>query len=255
MATNDYFSKFKEEGSGQNVPRTRRVGHSISNRFRAAGAGAAGETLAFAGGQLNAWGTVSGAAALAAAASATATGVLGVAAIFQLVNGAYSNRSAAHRKLTPHVWSFIDDEPPKSMAGQTNEIGAAAYRLIIDGQSQMTILETKLKKREKDFVTFLGKLSGPTMTRAEKVKAYEKAEKSGEVFEYMRRLNHYANYLQAFTVVTKAMQRDLTPLPDIGLMVQSVASTRTGLKRIAKNLHLLMDETTSNPGFDAPGAA
>lgn len=254
MPPNPVYGGFKSPEM-VNVSRLRRVRHSVTNRLSAARLGTGGEAAGSAvgavistAGQVNAWSTVSGAASVAALAGPQAAGVLGVIAIAQLVKGTYSNRDRAHGRLTPYVWSLIDDEQPRTIGfGESDEVGAAAYRLIIEGDSQFRLMTKKFDARANKYNSFVKKLAAPGRSSEQNSRDIDEAMKQGgAIFEYMRRLNHLANYMQAFSVYHKIMNRDFTPLTDIAAIHRWVPQLRADLDQHAD---LILDVWNSNPAF------
>jgi len=268
MPTNDSFSKFKKPGS-TGVSTGRRVWHSLGQKFKSMTT----SDMALEAGDkaILAAGTTSGACTIACAAGATgafaaaasgpfAAGALGAVGLFLAAKSTYSKRESDHDALQPYVWSYIDNVPPQQLNDQNRkEIGAAAMSLICDGQAQQKLGDSKFVSAETAFNTFwddyldksraLNALSTKTneqMKRMERIliAAYhnEKARlkclstafaKNGAAYNFMRRLVHCGNYLQAPTVVGKAFQKDTTPLPDLAIKVPKVKDVRDKLATIS----------------------
>jgi len=271
MPTNPTFSQFKKDGA-INVPAARRVGHSLTQKFQSMTKGAAAleatDKTVLAGATINAACTIAVAAgatgAFAVIASGPfAAGALGAVGLLLAARNTYSNRESAHKTLQPYVWSYIDDETPKMIDNSSrNDVGAAAMSLICDGQAQQKLADSKFQSAEKAFNEFwndyqkaskaLDMLTGKTRQQKEKMepvliaayrnndyrkKALEKAfAQGGAAYDFMRRLIHLGNYMQAPTVVGKAMQKDMTPLDDLAVKVQGVRDVRTKLATISSRI-------------------
>lgn len=173
------FSIYRTEGSITLKGKTRlfrKVGHSASNWGRAkmrTGAKdnivSAGSTLVTDGVSLTGagagifiiatvglTGTATGAAAIIAS-PAVAIGAAVVGLGF-LAKGTYSNRESAHTKLTPYVYSIIDDQLPaidiySNSDALKNAAVAAAY-LMKDAPSQYKLMSSKLNTRQAAFDKF-----------------------------------------------------------------------------------------------------
>lgn len=259
------FSAFKDPDA-ISVSRPRRVYHSAKHKMLSSKGSAAGEVIdkvAVSGATVNAACTIAVAAgatgAFAVAASGPiAAGALGVVGIILAAKASYSNRDAAHKKLMPHVWSYIDDEAPEPITeGNKKDVAAAALSLISDGQPQMRLKDSKLNEREKAFVSFWTKYQKVSISHAsynhgmkgelvmiavyrnepERQKLLDKALASGgAIYEYMRRLGHLANYMQAPMVFGKVMQGDASPLQDFAKTVTRVQETRNELKQMSERI-------------------
>jgi len=212
--------------------------------------------------------TIATAAGNAAAATfflATPACGIGMAAagLILAAKAAYSNRDSAHRALVPYVWSYIDDEPPKAI---DKTAAAAAMRLILEGQSQLDLAQSKLNQAHKNYDTWLktfNKYSRPLATlekmrpmptkqsiknqrlqagvwqevlknEKDRVSHWNKGVSSnGPLNYYLRRLVHYGNYMQAFQICGKAFQEDYTRLDDFAEKVTDVKQTRDALKELS----------------------
>jgi hypothetical protein len=262
MPSNETFRHFKQPGK-ITVSNFRRVAHSANQKrksFRGDVSGSAWEgtsEIALASATVNAACTIAVAAGAAGAFAVVASGpvaagALGVVGIMLAAKSTYSNRESAHKELMPYVWSYIDDVAPLNTLSEANrkKAGAAALSLISDGQPQMKLMDSKFKQREKDFNAYWTKYEGLSQAhalfsqgmKAEKVmiavynsesarvKHIEKAfNRNGAVYEFMRRLGHMANYMQAPAIFGMVMQKDSTPLKDFGLTVTAVNQVRTAL--------------------------
>lgn len=273
MPTNPTFSKFKSAGN-ISVSAPRRVGHSLTQKLQSLTSSEAGweagDKAALAGGTISASCTIAVAAgatgAFAVAASGPfAAGALGAIGLFLAAKSTYSNREAAHSVLMPYVWSYVDDEAPEAInATNRDDLGAAAMSLISDGQAQQKLMDSKFKAAEQSFNSFwndydvgsraisrISKMSKNQMKRKEvegmvnvagrnlvyRQKLLDKAlAPSGAAFEFMRRLAHFGNYMQAATVVGKVMQKDLTPLQDLAINVPEVRGVREKLGTISARI-------------------
>ena len=58
----------------------------------------------------------------------------------------------------------------------------------------------------------------------------------GAVYDYMRRLMHFGNYMQAPIVVGKVMQKDHTPLIDLAPTVPTINDVRKKLATISDRI-------------------
>lgn len=271
MPRNTTFGKFKDSGA-ISVTTRRRVGHSLTQKFKSMtkreGAWEAADKAALAGGTISASCTIACAAgatgAFAVAASGPfAAGALGVVGLFLAAKSTYSNRDKAHNTLQPYVWSYIDDEAPKLIIDPIrSDVGAAAMSLICDGQAQRKLADGKYRAKENAFNDFwneyqkksmaLNALSGKTRQQMERmesilVAAYRNNESrqkllekaftpSGAAHEFMRRLIHFGNYMQAATVVGKVMQKDTAALEDLAVTVPSVRDVRDKLEAISDRI-------------------
>lgn len=172
---------------------------------------------------------------IASPGAALMAGLIGVALV---VKGAYSNRDAAHTALRDYVWSLVDACPPSqlqndhfSKEGLLNAADAAAV-LMADGKQQLKLLHSKLADATKRFDSFFMGLkddhakyvrakrdiTNPT-AQEECRNAQSSAQKrwaeqtvpGGAVFNYVRRLVHTGNYLQAPHIIAMAMKEVLEP--------------------------------------------
>jgi hypothetical protein len=229
--TIDQFKKFNRKGSIR-VSKARKVGHSLSNRLRAntGRANLAADTtlnVAGAAGTGAAVAVIAGAASVGAAAALTGVGFAAVVGIIGIVKLGYdmtSNRDGAHEKLSPYVFSYIDRTQPRALGDirANKEAKGAAMSLIVDGYAQQKLQERKLEGRVREFngwVTDYNILSRSEITDANNKKRMKHITKgfnqNGAIWELMRRLNHKANYLQAYTICAKVFQNDASPLEDI----------------------------------------
>jgi len=229
--TIDQFKKFNRKGFIR-VSKTRKVGHSLSNKLRAKTGRAnlaADTTLNVAGavGTGAAVAVIAGAASVGAAAALTGVGFAAVVGILGIVKLGYdmtSNREGAHEKLSPYVFSFIERTQPIPLGDirANKEAKGAAMSLIVDGYAQQKLQERKLEGRIRDFngwVTEYNILSRSPVTTANSEKRMKHITKgfnqNGAIWELLRRLNHKANYLQAYTICAKVFQNDTSPLEDI----------------------------------------
>ncbi len=180
-------------------------------------------------------GAVAGAGFLAAIAGPQVAVTSAVVGLVFLVKGTYSNREAAHRALYDYTWNMVDDQPPtKGLRFTKEELESAcdaAATLLDDGKNQIKLLGTKLQEAEKKFTQELAKLeklyvryetemfqlkrlgaSNLSSTellriRAEFDKLWKKETKSGgAIFNYVRRLSHTGNYIQAAHLVALGMK-------------------------------------------------
>jgi hypothetical protein len=278
MPVNATFGGFKKVGS-VSVSNPRRVMHSLSNKWK--GITTSGKMLEGVDKLTLAAGTTNAACTIACAAGVTgafaviasgpfAAGAIGVVGLILAAKNAYSNREAAHNALMPHVWSYIDDVPPLAITDSNkDDLGAASLSLISDGQPQQKLMELKFQEKEQEFNRFwteYERLSYPHMMFREKnmkgelfivgiwrnedarLKCLQKAmEKGGAAYEFMRRLNHLGNYLQAATVFGKIIQKDKTPLDDLAASVASVNDVRKQLKMMSDRIesdNKAMDEVS-----------
>jgi len=277
MPENTTFSPFKTPGS-TNVSMTRRVGHSLSQKFQSMTRGEsaleAADKVALVGGTISASCTIACAVGAAGAFAVTASGpiaagALGAVGLFLAAESTYSNRESAHNALQPHVWSYIDDEAPKSINdGNAKDVGAAAISLISDGKPQIKLMDGKFQTAENAFNVFwksyqenssalsaLGKrdrahveISLPLCRIAcqedeMRSKILENAfNPEGAAYNFIRRLIHFGNYMQAPIVAGKVMQKDDTPLIDLATTVPAVNDVRNKLAIISKRIE--KDEAT-----------
>jgi hypothetical protein len=271
MPENTTFSPFKTPGS-TNVSMTRRVRHSLSQKFQSMTRGEsaleAADKVALVGGTISASCTIACAVGAAGAFAVTASGpiaagALGAVGLFLAAESTYSNRESAHNALQPHVWSYIDDEAPKSINdGNAKDVGAAAISLISDGKPQIKLMDGKFQTAENAFndfwrsyqessraLTHLSTRTKPQIERMERIliAAYNNNRKrnkilenafnpGGAVYDFMRRLMHFGNYMQAPIVVGKVMQKDHTPLIDLAQTVPTISDVRNKLATISDRI-------------------
>lgn len=277
MPANASFSQFKTPGS-TGVSTGRRIYGSLSQKFKSMttsdAALEAADKAALAGGTTSAACTIACAAgatgAFAVAASGPiAAGALGAIGLVLAAKSTYSKRDDDHNALQPYVWSYIDNTIPKQMTdANRQDVGAAAMSLICDGQSQQKLSDIKFRNAESAFNAFwkeyqvksraLNALSTKNKEQMKRMDAVLIAaynnEKSrlkilssafspnGAAYEFMRRLVHCGNYLQAPTVVGMVMQKDRSRLQDLKNKVPKVNEVRDALATISDRLQ--RDETT-----------
>lgn len=261
------FSDFKDPGK-LFTWEGRRAAHSARDKLTSTFGNSVGEVAektALAGATVNAACTVAVAAGAAGAFVAVASGpiaagALGVVGLMLAAKSSYSNRESAHNKLMPYVWSYIDDVQPEPITeANSKKIGAAALSLISDGQPQQKLMNAKFRNREFDFNRFARKYEevsvkhemflkgGPPIKKEYKdavctwedrrMQLLHKAyDQNGAVFEYMRRLGHMANYMQAPVVFGMIMQRQMSPLPDFAKNVPAVSQARASLKTFQERI-------------------
>ena len=260
MATNIFSPLINGE-----ISRFRRVGHSTTNYFSTIGRSSVTVDNAINTGVnlVGVAGGVSGAITLAstvAAGTATAgvmalafagpqaavaTAVVGIAL---LAKGAYSNREAAHKKLSEYVWNLVDNENPKiainSKATLETAADAAMY-LLTEGGNQIKLLGSKHQAALTKFNTLNTTITAKKVQierdiareqthlapghmaagaarqaiaqwkasfKTELEKTWEKETKPGGIiFEYVRRCAHVGNYIQAPHIVAMAMKENVDP--------------------------------------------
>ena len=178
---------------------------------------------------------VVGAGFLAAVAGPQVAVTAAVVALAVLIKGAYSNREAAHKKLLKHVWTMVDDTPPEPWTQDSlNECSEAAMTLMEDGKNQIKLLGSKLEAAKARFMLFnkeledldaaksredaIVKTPGPQAARAAAKQrmdrhqasmeaAWRKAISSGgAVADYVRRISHTGNYIQAPHIIAIGMK-------------------------------------------------
>jgi len=275
MAINATFSVYKDPDN-IGVGKMRRIRHSLTQKIGSMGKGEAAleavDKAALAAGVVSAGSAVAvglgSTAAFAAAISGPQAAVtLTVIGAVMAAKGTYSNRDSAHKQLSPYVWSFIDDMAPREWGhAEKINVAGAAVALISDGQAQVKAIDSKLKQVEKVFNDwwneyrkvskyhyayagsneFLGGRGGALGTlvlqnEAARFALLEKAyAKDGAVREYMRRLSHMANYLQAGAVFSRVLQTEngipSPPLGDFGSTNQLVKDTRVNLAKISERI-------------------
>jgi hypothetical protein len=220
---------------------------------------------------------VAGGAFLAACAGPQVAVTAGVLGIVVLAKQTYSNRESAHRALAPLVWNLVDTQAPSACGGgnvqsvvytadQLNTGASAALELLTDGQNQLKLLGEKLKAADIKFQEFntlilndqkrADQLTNrfnasrlPAERKALRVeysqiksKTIEQwktnAESGGAIFEYVRRLSHTGNYLQAPYLLALAMQERAFPNSVVGkpqkdyFLGSPLAASRDVLKNI-----------------------
>jgi hypothetical protein len=200
------------------------------------------------------------AAAAGTVAASVATGGAAVAAVallcalYALFEDVHSNREDSHAKLTPYVWSLIDDQPPARPGKPEDLVGPSLY-LLREGKAQIDEMRDKLDTAVKKFNAFFveywklnswlddpalynpprtgfalkGIAAGQRLSvedqldmvsdfygrRNKTVELWNTASaQNGAIFELMRRLNHVANYLQAPMIVARYLDKPNCQFPD-----------------------------------------
>lgn len=186
---------------------------------------------------------------LAGAVGGVATGLghlgFGLGAALDLiafVQDKYSNRDGAHEKLQDYTWSLIDDAPPSKKLSKA--AADAAMYLITEGEAQQAIGMEKLKKAEEPFMVWVTEYLRITLpfhhkvkknliaVNKERLKHLEKGfKRGGVVMKYMRRLNHWGNYIQSWEICALNIKGQST-FPDP--FETSGAKTRKHLKDLSE---------------------
>jgi len=274
MPTNpDLFSKFKNPTQIK-VSTFRKVVHSATNKVgsmskkdlgtnvvenanAAVGVMTFGATIAVAAGS-----TAAFAAAMTGPAAGVALGVVGIALAAKAM---YSNREAAHTAITPYMFSLIDDAPPKALPSDKpalEKLGGAALSLITDGQAQVSQGHGKLASAETAFNTFLRNYGELTrwhkryktdrqpgnkllvvqneQKRQDLIATAEK--QGGAIFEYMRRLVHFGNYLQVFEFFGKVLKADTAAWSESA----AFGGYLTNVKEIRKTLAKFVEQVDAD---------
>lgn len=220
---------------------------------------------------------VAGGAFLAACAGPQVAVTAGVVGIVVLAKQTYSNREAAHRALAPLVWNLVDTEAPSACGGgnvqsvvytadQLNTGASAALELLTDGQNQLKLLGEKLNAADAKFKAFnqlilddqkkleslvnrllVARSFAEVKTLKEELKKMKtknleqwktNAEPGGAIFEYVRRLSHTGNYIQAPHLLALAMQERAFPNSVVGkpqtdyFLGSPLAASRDVLKNV-----------------------
>jgi len=220
---------------------------------------------------------VAGGAFLAACAGPQVAVTAGVVGIVVLAKQTYSNRESAHRALAPLIWNLVDSEAPSACGGghvqsvvytadQLNTGASAALELLTDGQNQLKLLGEKLNAADAKFKAFnqlilddqkkleilvnrllVARTPAEVKTLKEefkkmKIKNLEQwktnAEPGGAIFEYVRRLSHTGNYIQAPHLLALAMQERAFPDSVVGkpqkdyFLGSPLAASREVLKNV-----------------------
>jgi hypothetical protein len=201
-------------------------------------AGGVGGAMAI-GMSATAAGAVAGAGFLAAVAGPQVAVTAAVIGLALLIKGAYSNREAAHKKLKGHVWTMVCDVQPEAWTPDGLAAACeASMTLMDDGKNQIKLLGNKLSAAQSKFAAFNAKFEalrikwvqgnaiagytgGTTTSRAGGSSDAAVAKKAmlalwnvesksgGAIFEYVRRLSHTSNYLQAPGIIALAMKQRL----------------------------------------------
>jgi len=219
-------------------------------------AGNAGGTLGLVAGAATIAGSAAaGGAFLAACAGPQVAVTAGVLGIVVLAKQTYSNRESAHRALAPLVWNLVDTQAPSACGGgnvqsvvytadQLNTGASAALELLTDGQNQLKLMGEKLNAADTKFKEFNKliladqqrlavlenrfKAARTTAERNNLIVEFRKmmaknieqwktnAESGGAIFEYVRRLSHTGNYIQAPHLLALAMQERAFPNSVVG---------------------------------------
>lgn len=223
-STSNYFQSIDRSSFG--VAKTAEgVVNAASNFAGTAGGVAGGIAL---GMSQAAAASVVGAGFLAAVAGPQVAVTAGVVGLAILVKGTYSNREAAHIALLDYVWNLVDDQPPaKGVRFSREDLEKAcdaAATLMEDGKNQMKLLGTKLEAARKRFEVVQAQfceiqgqvsvqaqfLADPRSAAAATARSLIEKRKvqlqaiwdreskpGGAIFDYVRRLSHAGNYIQA----------------------------------------------------------
>ena len=192
---------------------------------------------------------LAGAGFLAAVAGPQVAVTAAVVGVALLAKGAYSNREAAHRKLSEYVWNLVDDTPPPRglvfSQESLDDAADAATTLMDDGKNQLKLLGTKLQTAHGKFRTVNQRferyaqrahdlrmswrgisnvaarnraLADYRVLRDEARALWEKETGSGgAIFEYVRRCSHTGNYLQAPHIISLALKQKINPGSVVGV--------------------------------------
>ena len=200
------------------LPRAAQIGGGAGTAF-----GAAGAIVTV----LAVTGAVAASAAVVAAMASPAAGIVaGGVGVIAFAASAYSNREGSHRTLANYVWNMVDNEPPKisitnCTPEQLEQAGAAALTLLNDGKNQLELLGGKMDTAYKKFDKWRNEVTGKalpfgrgplTVNDAEELKRgilllFDQASEPGApAFEYVRRLCHTGNYLQAPFILSVALR-------------------------------------------------
>lgn len=242
--SNYLFSAYKDPAKIK-VSKRRKIKSAVRDKFKSMSktdvAKQAGSTAIDGAGAVGTGASIAAMTGVSTAFVAAATGplagsILGLVGIVLLAKGTYSNRERAHARLANYVWTYIDDERPRMPLD--DDAKAAALGLMLDGQAQVQGQADKLSSSEAKFNTFCQEYSKlarvheffavQRTTKAQfdllphLFKADEKREnlldaamgRNGAVFEYMRRLVHAGNYMQAANIFAKVMNQDNSELKD-----------------------------------------
>jgi len=273
MTRNEVFGRFKDSKE-ISVGRMRRMKHSFTQKLQSMSKKELAVEVVDKGGL--AAGVASAGASVAASAGATSAFVVAMsgpqAAVTLTVlsaalaaKSAYSDRESAHNALAPYVWSYIDDAPPKGWGKKEEpDVLGAAMSLISDGKAQISLVKSKFEERERAFNAWYKQeyleaskfhvmgCNAPRSIRpdgglASTIRREEPRRQAaitsgegdgGAVREYMRRLVHMGNYLQAGSVVSRVLRTvegvPSPPLRDFAQYNEGVTETRRTLAKIAK---------------------
>jgi hypothetical protein len=193
--------------------------------------------------------------------------------------------------LAPLVWNLVDNEAPSACGGgsvqsvvytadQLNTGASAALELLTDGQNQLKLMGEKLNAADTKFKEFNNLILADQqrlavlenrfkaartpaerkslLVEARKMRAKNieqwktNAESGGAIFEYVRRLSHTGNYIQAPHLLALAMQERAFPNSVVGVPQKDyfsgspLAASRNVLKNIDSFYELM------GVGFYAP---
>ncbi|SIT00808.1 hypothetical protein [Insolitispirillum peregrinum] len=222
----------------QSIDRGSFSASNVTNQTLGAFGNASGSLGLVAGAATLAGSAIASGAFLAACAGPQVAVTAGVAGIVMFAKSAYSNREQAHQTLSQYVWNLVDDQrPPKSLSTTQDleKAADAALTLLNDGQNQLKLLPKKLQAastRIDEFHEFLRKAvadtnrliteqnalsrspvaaqrkGGEIKKKSEEIlKRFDTAMKpGGELFEYVRRLSHTGNYVQAPLVLAHSIK-------------------------------------------------
>ena len=167
-----------------------------------------------------------------------------VVGLVVLARSAYSNRDAAHEALAPFVWNLVDAEPPTNpnpTGSLLEDACRAAMTLLEDGKNQIGLMQTKLVTSQTEFDMFRATLDknynlfrhmynewdnvgkrAPFPNREATFQRLNQSVKQaatvwlqlydtgfsagGAAHNYVRRVVHAGNYIQAGNLVALSMK-------------------------------------------------
>lgn len=251
--------------------RKRRVLHSVRDRLRNMGGGDVANATYEVGMQGVGWtavhysiatagaATVTGAAAVFTAPAFGAT--LAAIGVIKMAIDAYSNRENAHDRLKPYVYSFLTDAPPQQIQSEQDREAAAsaALYLVMNGQSQAELGARKLQEvglevgRYMDQVNRYVAAANDAQDDARRDYSIRAIERNrvrmeahgGPIDEWIRRLSHYANYLQMYDVLARNMSGRTGQILDFADRYPNVAVIRERVAEYDRNMEAF--EQLRNP--------
>lgn len=251
--------------------RSRRILHAARDRLKKMGGGDVAGAAYEAGMQGAGWASVHYSIATAGAATVTGAAAVFTAPAFgatlaaigviKMAVDAYSDREAAHERLRPFVYSFLTDVPPQPIqSDQDREAAAsAALYLVMNGQAQAELGAGKLQQVGREVGLYMGQVNrylsaaNGAQDDDRKIGYLRQIERDrirmemdgGPIDEWVRRLSHYANYLQMYDILARNMSGRTGQIPDFADRYPNVAVIRERVAEYDRNMEAF--EELRNP--------